>query len=197
MLVFSTNGRNTRPTYWTRRPLKANGKAKNSVSSGGQSKPSPSRLPVATRRSPRSAEPEFELLHHRRSLFLGHTPVEDEWLETEIPQCLCDALDVLGPLGEDETVPPLVHSHEDVATDLPRSLAILDDASKDFLDPDAVRLWDRVAGAVNDQLQACGGGGISPGPKAMTDWAAVHGDKALQAVPSVGRGRETEPPSYG
>lgn len=74
MLVFSTNGRNTRPTYWTSRPLKASGKAKNSVSSGGQSKPSPTRLPVATRRSPRSAEPELSCSTTAARCFLGMPP---------------------------------------------------------------------------------------------------------------------------
>ncbi len=58
---FPSRGRSTRPTYWTMRPRNAIGKAMNSVSSGGQSKPSPRRLPVATSTMPSPG------LRHRQS----------------------------------------------------------------------------------------------------------------------------------
>ena len=113
-------------------PLNLMGKARKTVSSAGQSNPSPRKLAVATRTVPTSPG-SSESIDDRSSCLLAHASLEHMGSDPAIGEILHDRVQMLGPTGEHEAVSSLIDRSRNVVADQPRPAGVGHNASKCLL----------------------------------------------------------------
>src|SRR5262249_12882566 len=117
--------------------------------------------------------------------------VENQRLESMFGEAADDAVEVLGPSGEDEAVPALLDGIGDVVADGPCAAVVFDEFSEDRLDVHAV-FGGLVVGLVDDEVKS-----PKRGPRmalhAMADGAAMHLHEGLETIAAVGSGSQADP----
>ena len=105
--------------------------------------------------------------------------MQDTWFVAVVADQFCDAVEVLGPAGENKTVPALDRGPDDVVDNGSGALVVFDDFPEDLLDvqPVATALMCRLVDKEVEALQC--GAGLRGHPMAYR--AAVHGHERLEA----------------
>ena len=177
------------------------------MSSAGQSKPSPTKWPVATTSSGGSFLGRDEPFVGCCALLRAHAAFEDDWFEPSLGERGGEVVDVARSLGEDKAVPTATDGIDHVVEDLLVARFVLGESAVDACDGTRDRQigWvfqpercgvDDEHGARPVSTGAFEGVGVGVG-EGVAYWAELEADQIIEAVAPVRGGGQPDPVAGG